>query len=390
MHKLVYELVEGGFENPDLVWVVFADEASMMGLRNTAYLMEIMVAKFPNLVKIVLVGDVAQLESIEAGSVLVDLARYFPARFLTTNHRVSPESMIIHENSMKVREQNSNLSEDPNCFRFIEPSNIMYNDLEKALRIAGVHEWNSHIISPYRVEAKEINGLAKQLYTNKPFSNGIFSVGDKIMCTKNYHAFGLINGDFLKIVDILVMSLDGHPIQSIQTTSYRLLKGEFIRMMMVYAPSTEDEHKNIDKQTSFEVDSCNVPTNTFTLGYCTTNHKFQGCETDNLIFYMPKYTYFINWKHVYTAVTRARKRVILITGKSTLDKAITAKVYPRRSKLFMHLGTKNKGLDGLEGEQETPDQRLRGLLREMAVEGDEESTESGNKRENNGQQGGRF
>lgn len=47
-----------------------------------------------------------------------------------------------------------------------------------------------------------------------------------------------------------------------------------------------------------------------------------------------------NWKHVYTAVTRGRKRVYIIANSAQLDRAIANKCPERRTRLQQHLTDK--------------------------------------------------
>ena len=64
---------------------------------------------------------------------------------------------------------------------------------------------------------------------------------------------------------------------------------------------------------------------TFSLGYCLTVHKAQGCEWRRVYIVLHKdHTLggFLSRELVYTAVTRAREKVILIAKPETLKKAV--------------------------------------------------------------------
>lgn len=62
---------------------------------------------------------------------------------------------------------------------------------------------------------------------------------------------------------------------------------------------------------------------TFSLGYCLTVHKAQGCEWRHVYIILHKdHSIMAHRELLYTAVTRASKKVILITKDYMLDKAI--------------------------------------------------------------------
>ena len=62
---------------------------------------------------------------------------------------------------------------------------------------------------------------------------------------------------------------------------------------------------------------------TFSLGYCLTVHKAQGCEWRNVYIILHKdHSIMAHRELLYTAVTRASKKVILIAKDFMIDKAI--------------------------------------------------------------------
>ena len=62
---------------------------------------------------------------------------------------------------------------------------------------------------------------------------------------------------------------------------------------------------------------------TFSLGYCLTVHKAQGCEWRHVYIILHKdHSIMAHRELLYTAVTRASKKVILITKDFMIDKAI--------------------------------------------------------------------
>lgn len=403
INKLAMELVSQN-TTFDLagVFILVMDEASMTAVRLFSHFLEIAIARLPNLQGLYLIGDVSQLDSVEAGTVLKDMTDTFPAAFLDENFRVTPESRLIHENAVKIKNQQTDIKIDPKCFTFSPFSKILYNDLEATIKAhPDMTPWNTHFISPYREEARNIGCLAKQFLTGKIHAGGVYHVGDKILCTKNFHSLGVINGDFFKICEIRIMQEDvqkkdivvnvngtaqvGSAISRatklkclVDNTTYRLERGEWIRFMVVPASFTNEDKAEMDITESQPIDLGNgpgkIPFNAITLGYCTTNHQFQGCEADYIVFDLRKVTYFVNWKQVYTGVTRAKKRVIILGDMNNLVASIGQRVYPRRSKLFFHLENENQFIKSIPKIEEKEEDHLLGLLKAISVDDSENSS----------------
>lgn len=387
IHRMAYDLVTGDESvKPEAIRIVVIDESSMLSLRLFSYALEILVHFCPNLQRIYLIGDIAQLESVEAGKVLSDMAQVFVKAELHENHRVGPEAQIIHENALRVREQDATVTIDPKCFTFSPYTKNLYEDLENVIKTyPDIKEWNTHIISPYREESKNINILAKQFFTNRIYTPGVFHKGDKILCTKNYNSKGLINGDFFKITDILIVQEvhsegQGPKTTEVKTTtentSCALSQGEKMILVVVPAAFTGEEAETMDTQTPLLINLSEVPLSSFVLGYCTTNHQFQGCETDNVIFFMGRYNGqdysgkaggFVNWKHVYTAITRAKKRVIIIGDENLYKLIVKNRVIERRTLLARHLAEPPEFLKELPQTTDSCEVHMQALVREMVV-----------------------
>jgi len=61
------------------------------------------------------------------------------------------------------------------------------------------------------------------------------------------------------------------------------------------------------------------------LGYAITTHKAQGSEFDTIIYCMSRsHTWLLNKRNFYTAVTRAKKQVILITDRRAMNMSMRA------------------------------------------------------------------
>jgi exodeoxyribonuclease V alpha subunit len=73
-----------------------------------------------------------------------------------------------------------------------------------------------------------------------------------------------------------------------------------------------------------------------------TVHKSQGSEFDNVLIVLPDYdTSVLTRELIYTAVTRARKKVYFLGSKSVFQKSIKKSV-SRSSGLYSRLWTDKK------------------------------------------------
>ena len=71
------------------------------------------------------------------------------------------------------------------------------------------------------------------------------------------------------------------------------------------------------------------------LAYAMTVHKAQGCEFDNVIIALGKMNYrLMNRKLFYTAITRSKKRIVVIEISGTLEKILRSTTeYKRQTSL---------------------------------------------------------
>lgn len=68
------------------------------------------------------------------------------------------------------------------------------------------------------------------------------------------------------------------------------------------------------------------PVKALDLGYALTTHKCQGSEYDEVVYLLNKSTRFMqNRRNLYTAVTRARRKVTLVTDRASLQYSVWKK-----------------------------------------------------------------
>lgn len=76
------------------------------------------------------------------------------------------------------------------------------------------------------------------------------------------------------------------------------------------------------------------PLSRLRLAYTVTVHKSQGSEWDTIVLPMSKHFSGMPYRNlIYTAISRARKRVVIVGDPDTLATALQRETPPRRSML---------------------------------------------------------
>jgi exodeoxyribonuclease V alpha subunit len=285
--------------------LMIVDEMSMVDI----FLADKLFSAIQPGTKIVCVGDVCQLPSVGCGEVLFDMINSgaVPVTLFTKVFRQA-EGSIIASNAAKINSGDYNV-EYGDAFEFIECSSSeeiaeeTLKQYEKALKEYGIDE--TTILTPYRrTTATGVNGLnpkLKGLYnaypdkntrTNKLDGLDIYT-GDKVMYSKNLDVDGvqLSNGDIGYIDKIEVKD-------NVQSATVDFKDGRIVTLM-------GDDLKNLVQ------------------AYATTVHKSQGSEYQCCIIIIdPKHSILLRRNLVYTAVTRAKKKVILIGDKEAFKQSV--------------------------------------------------------------------
>ena len=303
--------------NPIEADVIIVDEMSMVDLLLFNSLLKA-IAKDTTLI---LVGDADQLPSIGPGNVLRDIINSdgIAVVKLTEIFRQARESLIV-VNAHKINKgEFPVLNEKNKDFFFMQrntPDEINNTIVELCLqRLPNAYGFNPfsdiQVLSPTRkgpVGVRTLNNLLQNVLNpsserkkEKASGDYTFREFDKIMQIKNnydmpwtnteedYEGFGLFNGDIGIIKDI---------------------SAEFDSMDIVF-----DEVKN----TSYPF--ANI--SDLELAYATTIHKSQGSEFPAVVIPLyPSSISLLSRNLLYTAITRAKKLVILVGQQSVLSSMI--------------------------------------------------------------------
>ena len=258
-----------------------------------------------------MVGDSDQLPSVGAGYVLHDIINsgVIPTVSLTEIFRQAKESAIV-VNAHKInRGEYPTVNEQNTDFFLVKRENatdisssivdLCVNRLPKAYRYNPMYQ--IQVLSPTRkgiTGVTELNTALQKVLNppaknkkEKPFKNIIFREGDKVMQTRNNY-------------DMEWTRLDDE-----KTTGLGIFNGD---IGYIHRIDRENESATIvfdDRVCIYEF----AKMEDLDLAYAVTVHKSQGSEFDVIV--MPMYPcapMLQNRNLFYTAVTRAKKLVVLV------------------------------------------------------------------------------
>lgn len=289
---------------------VILDEASMIDIK----LMDKLLKALSSKTALILVGDHNQLPSVGAGNVLKDiLDTDIKAVKLKKIFRQAKESNIV-VNAHKINDGLYPILNQKNKdFFFINSNSKKFqNDLLDLVKNRLPNYYKLDPINDIQILAPSkkslwgivnINDLCQKELNKNPNSikinNRIFKLGDKVMQVRNNYELeslnpdnfddGVYNGDIGRIIDI--------------DKNMESLKVEFYDGNIV--SYKKEDVKDLD------------------LSYAITIHKSQGSEFDCvLIPMMPASFMLLNRNLLYTAITRAKKLVILLGEKKILKQMV--------------------------------------------------------------------
>lgn len=303
--------------------VVVVDEASMVD----NYIAWCLLKAVPITAKLIIIGDAEQLPSVGAGNVLFELlhCKKIPTVKLDVIYRQEGTNPIV-VNSGLIQKGITNLRYDSN-FKFInvkETSDYPKNDRDKGKKIQqetadivieqfirAIDEYGLdevQVLCPFRKKGviagatelnkaiqDKVNPASKQKSQIKR-GDTIFREGDKVIQTKNDNDLGFYNGDVGYITKI---------------------------------DSDEDIHINFGgKEAIYDITQmANVE-----LAYAISIHKSQGSEYKTVIIpIITAFSIMLKRNLIYTGITRAKKRVILVGHQKALSQAIKTNVIAKRN-----------------------------------------------------------
>jgi exodeoxyribonuclease V alpha subunit len=289
--------------------LIIVDEASMMDIS----LFHHLLSALKPLARLILVGDVDQLPPVGPGSPLRDLIRWGKVPVVRLLHifRQEEGSGII-ENAARIRDGAPCIPDEREDFT-IYYAQSEQDAFERVMDLCDGFDYGSEKMKmAMQVLSPMYKGLCGVDHLNHAIQERIhqcsipegpshFMVGDKVMQKKNDYEKGIYNGDLG-----IVWSVEKNKV--------------FVRFD--------------GKDVSFEGDE----RASLQLAYATTVHKSQGSEYDTVILILlPTQNIMLQRNLLYTGVTRAKKRTILISTEDAIDRAVSRGDMKNRYTLFLPL-----------------------------------------------------
>ena len=317
LHRLLEAEPGRGFrrnpERPLTCELLVVDEMSMVDVP----LMQALLAALPDAAALLLVGDVDQLPSIGPGQVLADLiaSARLPVVRLEQIFRQAAESRIVR-NAHRINRgllpelaREADALSDFYAIKARDPVDgarlVLELVAERIPARFGVDRVEDiQVLCPTNrgeLGARHLNETLQAALNpdaaDKIERRGVtFALGDKVMQLENDYEREVYNGDLGRVTAIdraqsqLLVTIDGRPL------SYAF--GELDRLMPAYA---------------------------------ITVHKAQGSEYPVVVLPLARqHGRMLRRNLVYTAITRARRLVVLVVESGALELAIAGRPEPRR------------------------------------------------------------
>ncbi|WP_373691826.1 ATP-dependent RecD-like DNA helicase [Megasphaera sp.] len=291
--------------------LVIVDEVSMLDMEMMYHLLNALKPQC----RCILVGDADQLPSVGAGAVLHDViaSETVPVVRLNTIFRQKEGGRIVTNAHLINNGRLPVVNEDLE-FRFVE----IETEADGATQISALYrseveetgdEFAVQVLSPMYKDpcgVDNLNQLIQERLNPPVLGKGelkgrhmIFRVGDKVMQKHNDYEKGVFNGD---IGQIFAVQHD-----------------------MVYVRYPEQDVK----YEGAEIDE-------ITLAYAITVHKSQGSEYHTVIMALVNsHSIMLQRNLFYTAVTRAKRKVILVGTKRAVQTAVQNQRTSRRFTLLI-------------------------------------------------------
>ena len=303
--------------------LIIIDEVSMIDIN----LLDNLFKGLTNNIKLVLVGDHNQLPSVGPGNILKDLinSQLIPTIYLETLYRQDETSYIpILANEIKNNNLN-NFLDTKSDYTFLKCNSISIREnvkkIVKQLIDKNYDYKRLQLMAPMYMGVNGIDNLNKELQeVFNPFDNNkneikyndiIYRENDKVLQLINNPEDNVYNGDIGIIKNILKIDK--------KTFIYIDFDGNLVKY----------ESKDLNK---------------ITHAFIISIHKSQGSEFDTVLMVVcNSYKKMLYRKLIYTGVTRAKKKLIIIGEPDSFMYAISNELeIDRKTNLINQMNNFNK------------------------------------------------
>ena len=296
--------------------VIIVDESSMVD----QHLLYRILTCTPSGSRLVFIGDAAQLPSVGPGNVLADLiaSGVFPTVALREIYRQSDTSgIVVAAHAINAGEVPEVVDDPARDFRFMllrDEDAVLSRvlDVSRRLHAAGV---NFQVMSPRHagtVGVTNLNSQMREILNPKApgtaevrIGSEVLREGDRVMVVRNNYDLGVFNGDTGNVARIdtragqVEVDVSG-------PTNTRVL----------FPLKAAGDHLR--------------------LAYAVTVHKMQGQEVEVIVMpWVPGFNHQLQRNLLYTAITRAKKKAILIGSPESLGVAVSNTRTDIRNTLFL-------------------------------------------------------
>ena len=300
-------------QQPHPAKVVIVDESSMVD----QHLLYRLISCTSDEARLVFVGDAAQLPSVGPGDVLRDLVKsdQFPVVALKDIYRQKDTSdIVIAAHAIHAGEVPHFKDSKDFSFLEIQDETQIRDTILKMVKALYDRRTNFQVLSPRHsgeLGVTSLNLHIRELLNPKSPSlkemrlgSETIREGDRVMVAKNNYRYEIFNGDVGKVARLdpklkeVTIKIHGPPVMQVQ-------------LPFKDAPSL------------------------LRMAYCVTVHKSQGQEYDVIV--IPWSTTFrrqLQRNLIYTAITRARKKVIIVGHTKALETAVLNSNVDTRNTLF--------------------------------------------------------
>lgn len=275
--------------------VIIVDEVSMMDI---VLMQHLLSAVLPG-AHVILVGDVDQLPAVGPGSVLKDILRsgVIPSVRLSEIFRQNNTgTIVLNAHAINAGRMPSFTEADFSFVNAVSSEDAAAQIVSICTRLlrAGTDLMDIQVLSPMRREACGVDMLNRSLQAalNPPAFDKTetlgFRLGDKVMQTRNDYTKNVFNGDIGQIRWI------------------------------------DSEHLVVAFAENMEVSYTRDEFGALTLSYAMSVHKSQGSEYDIIVLPLVRAHHIMLQRNLlYTAVTRAKKGVIIVGDRTALFTAVS-------------------------------------------------------------------
>ena len=323
-------------QRPLAIDIVVIDEASMIDIS----LMAILMNALPEKARVVLLGDSQQLASVESGAVLANLCQQsvqFSTPFcddlarVTGQHITASNSNTVLDNAIVVLQHSYRFDQNSDIGQLATA--VKTGDMQPVFDVvanAQTFIWQQHC------DPASLLATVAQLY--QPFLDAMKANETALVCLQTFEQQRVLCA--LKQGPQSVQSVNDAIERHIQKQSWRTQQGFYHgRPIMVTQNDYRQQLFNGDtglilRDISGELKACFLFDNTlhwFDLArlpahetaYAITIHKSQGSEFDNVcIVLAEEESPLLTKELLYTAITRAKKQVMLLCSEANLSKTV--------------------------------------------------------------------